>query len=53
MKRRVRGLDDQAREEEETLEGVFLVRVERVFYKYHTQKPFFTLRFQILKSLLR
>ncbi|MCI0623221.1 MAG: hypothetical protein L0387_16455 [Acidobacteria bacterium] len=49
MKRRVRGLDDQAREEGEALEGVFLVRVERASYKYHPQKPFFTLRFRILE----
>jgi len=49
MKRRVRGLDDQAREEEEALEGVFLVRVERAFYQHHAQKPFFSLRFKILE----
>jgi len=49
MKRRVPGLDAQAREEEETLEGVFLVRVERASYKHHAQKPFLTLRFQILE----
>jgi len=49
MKRRVPGLDAQAREEEETLEGVFLVRVEQASYKYHAQKPFLTLHFQILE----
>ena len=26
------------------LEGLFLVRVERVFYRWHPQKPFFALR---------
>ncbi len=49
MKRHVPGLDDQALEGEQSLAGVFLVRVERAFYKHHAQKPFFTLRFQILE----
>ena len=49
MKRCVPGLDDQAHEEEQGLAGVFLVRVERALYKHHPQKPFFTLRFQILE----
>jgi hypothetical protein len=49
MKRRVPGLDDQASGEEDVLEGVFLVQVERAFYKHHAKKPFFYLRFKILE----
>lgn len=49
MKRRVPGLDEQAHEADQGLEGVFLVRVDRAFYKHHAQKPFVTLRFQILE----
>ena len=31
------------------LEGVFLVRVDRVFYRWHPQRPFYVLRFVILE----
>jgi hypothetical protein len=31
------------------LEGLFLVRVERAFYRWHSQKPFFTLRFAVIE----
>jgi hypothetical protein len=43
------GLHDQAQNESEVSEGLFLARVERATYRYHPQKPFFTLRFAILE----
>ena len=49
MKRHIPGLNEHASSEEDVLEGVFLVQVERAFYKYHTHKPFFSLRFKILE----
>ncbi len=49
MRRHVPGLNEQARGEEDVLEGVFLVQVERAFYKHHAKKPFFSLRFKILE----
>ncbi len=49
MKRHIPGLHQQAQLNDENLEGIFLVRVERAFYRYHPQKPFFALRFVILE----
>ena len=49
MKRHIPGLHQQAQDTNELLEGVFLVRVEGAFYRYHPQKPFFALRFAILE----
>ena len=31
------------------LEGVFLVRVERAFYRWHPRKPFFLVRFSVVE----
>ncbi len=49
MKRHLPGLHQQARSSEDTLEGLFLVRVERAFYRWHPQKPFYALRLGILE----
>ncbi len=49
MKRHVPGLHSSARDGDNSLEGLFLVRVERAFYRWHPQKPFFALRFAILE----
>jgi len=49
MKRHIAGLQNEARREEEFLEGVFLVRVEGARYCWHPQKPFFSIRFAILE----
>ncbi len=49
MKRHIPGLHHQARSSEDTLEGLFLVRVERAFYRWHPQKPFYALRLGILE----
>ncbi len=49
MRRRIPGLHQQAQNGDDVLEGIFLVRVERAFYRYHPQKAFFVLHFAILK----
>ncbi len=49
MRREIPGLHQKAQYKDEIPEGLFLVRVERAFYRYHPQKPFFALRFAILQ----
>ena len=49
MNRFIPGLHREAPQGDRDLEGLFLVRVERVFYRSHPQKPFYTLRLQILE----
>jgi len=50
MKRHIPGLHSEAQNHEDNaLEGIFLVRVERAFYRWHPQKPFFALRLVVLE----
>ena len=49
MKRQFPGLHSESRNGDGLLEGVFLVRVDRAFYRQDPQKPFFALRFAILE----
>ena len=49
MRRRIPGLHQEAQNGDGVLEGVFLVRVEAAFYRYHPKKPFFVLHFAILQ----
>jgi hypothetical protein len=49
MKRHIPGLHQQAPNSDDNLEGLFLVRVERAFYRWHAQKPFFALRLAVLE----
>ena len=49
MKRQFPGLHAESRNGDGLLEGVFLVRVDRAFYRQDTQKPFFALRFTVLE----
>ena len=49
MKRHIAGLREEARREEDLLEGVFLVCVVGARYCWHPQKPFFSIRFGILE----
>ncbi len=49
VKRHIPGLHREAQNGDGILEGLFLVRVERVFYRWHPQKPFFALRLAILE----
>jgi hypothetical protein len=49
MKRHFPGLHLEAKNGDGLLEGIFLARVDRAFYRWHPQKPFFALRFSILE----
>jgi len=49
MKRHIPGLRQAAHNGDDLLEGVFLVRVDRAFYRWHPQRPFFSLRFVVLE----
>jgi hypothetical protein len=49
MKRHIPGLHHEQRASDDTLEGIFLVRVDRAFYRWHPQRPFYVLRLAILE----
>ena len=49
MKRQIPGLHSESRIVDTFLEGVFLVRVDQANYRWHPQKPFFSVRFAILE----
>jgi hypothetical protein len=49
MKRQFPSLHAEASRADDALEGIFLVRVNRAFYRWHPQKPFFVLNFAILE----
>ena len=49
MKRHIPGLHRESRTSDERLEGVFLVRVDRAFYRWHPQRPFYVLSLAILE----
>jgi hypothetical protein len=49
MKRHIPGLHREGRNLDDILEGVFLVRVDRAFYRSHPQRSFYLLRFAILE----
>jgi hypothetical protein len=49
MKRQISGLHLQSPNGQGIPEGLFLARVERASYRYHSQKPYYTLRFAILE----
>jgi hypothetical protein len=50
MRRRIPGLHDAAQNCDSCqLDGLFLVRVERAFYRWHPRKPFFVICFSVLE----
>ena len=49
MKRLFPGLHTEKSRETDFLEGIFLVRVDRAYYRWHPQKPFFILSFTVLE----
>ena len=49
MKRHIPGLHRGNQPGDTITEGVFLVRLDRAFYRWHPQRPFFILRFTILE----
>ena len=49
MKRHLPGLHSEGPRGDQVLQGIFLVRVDRAYYRWHPQKPFFVLSFAILE----
>ncbi len=49
MKRLFPGLRQLARAVNDPSEGVFLVHVDRAYYRWHSQRPFYFLRFAVLE----
>ena len=49
MKRHIPGLNTESKNAEDFLEGLFLVRVDHVNYRWHPQKPCFLIRFAVLE----
>jgi len=49
MKRHIPGLHREQRTSDDNLEGIFLVRVDRAFYRWHPQRPFYVLRLAVLE----
>jgi len=49
MKRRIEGLNGTRPSTPEIIEGVFLARVDRVFYRWHPERPFYVLRLVVLE----
>jgi hypothetical protein len=49
MRRQFPGLHAESKNGDGLLEGLFLARVDRAFYRWHPQKPFFVLQFSILE----
>jgi hypothetical protein len=49
MKRHIPGLNTESKDREDYLEGLFLVRVDHVNYRWHPQKPCYLLRFAVLE----
>ena len=49
MKRQIPGLHQASQNGDELPDGLYLVRVARTQYRWHPQKPFFSLRFAVLE----
>ena len=49
MNRHIPGLHRENRNTSDEPEGIFLVRVDRAFYRWHPTRPFYLLRFAILE----
>jgi hypothetical protein len=49
MKRHIPGLHSRQQDHENLLEGLFLVRVDAASYRWHSQKPFLSIRFVVLE----
>jgi hypothetical protein len=52
MRRYIPGLHSRQQTIESNLDGLFMVRVDRAFYRWHPQKPFLALRFVVLEPKL-
>lgn len=52
MRRHIPGLHSKQQTLESSIDGLFLVRVDRASYQWHTQKPFLALQFVILEPAI-
>jgi hypothetical protein len=51
MRRHIPGLHSTQQRLENSLDGLFLVRVDRASYRWHAQKPFLALQFVVLEPV--
>ena len=51
MKRHIPGLNTESKNAEDFLEGLFLVCVDHVNYRWHPQKPCYLIRFAVLEPV--
>jgi len=51
MTRHIPGLHREKGRGEDELEGIFLVRVDRAFYRWHPTRPFYFLSFSVLQPI--
>jgi hypothetical protein len=49
MKRHIEGLNGTRPSTPEIIEGVFLACVDRVFYRWHPERPFYVLKLAVLE----
>ena len=49
MKRHIVGLHGERNPSNDMVDGAFLVRIDRVFYRWHPERPFYVLGFVILE----
>src|SRR5579864_96823 len=49
MRRQIAGLHSAAVETDAVPDGLYLVQVRRIQYRWHAQKPFYVLRFALLE----
>jgi hypothetical protein len=52
MRRHIPGLHSPQQTLENSLDGLFLVRVDRASYRWHAQKPFLALQFVVLEPII-
>jgi hypothetical protein len=49
MKRHIAGLHGERSAGDDVVDGAFLVRIDRVFYRWHPERPFYILRLVIVE----
>jgi hypothetical protein len=52
MRRHVPGLHSSQQPLEGSLDGLFLVRIDKASYRWHSQKPFLALQFVVLEPVI-
>ena len=49
MKRHIPGLHGDGQRNQDQLEGTFLAQIDRAFYRWHSRKPFYLVRFVVIE----